>query len=121
MNHRANPFQVVDIPLERRGMAAFQELKAGRHVMYALLEVDVTVARKFIEEYAARTGEQLSFTGFLISCLAQAVEFAAPQDYRHYFLEADRSVTALPSRGDGIARILRCSRRGRRRFIGRIE
>ena len=42
--------------------------------MYALLEVDVTVARKFIEDYETKTGEQLSFTGYLISCLARAVE-----------------------------------------------
>ncbi len=51
--------------------------------MYALLEVDVTIARKFIEDYKAQTGEQLSFTGYLISCLACAVdEDKAVQAYR---------------------------------------
>ena len=51
--------------------------------MYALLEVDVTVARKFIEDYKAKTGEQLSFTGYLISCLARAVdEDKSVQAYR---------------------------------------
>jgi pyruvate/2-oxoglutarate dehydrogenase complex dihydrolipoamide acyltransferase (E2) component len=74
MNNKSNPYHVVDFPPERRGMVAFQELKAGRHCMYALLEVDVTVARKFIEDYKAKTGEQLSFTGYLISCLAHAVD-----------------------------------------------
>jgi pyruvate/2-oxoglutarate dehydrogenase complex dihydrolipoamide acyltransferase (E2) component len=74
MNNKTTPHHVVDFPSERRGMAAFQELKAGRHCMYALLEVDVTVARKFIEDYKAKTGEQLSFTGYLISCLACAVD-----------------------------------------------
>ena len=38
--------------------------------MYALLEVDVTVARKFIEDREAKTGEKPSFTGYLISYLA---------------------------------------------------
>ena len=42
--------------------------------MYALLEVDVTVPRQFIEDYKVKTGEQLSFTGYLISCLARAVD-----------------------------------------------
>ena len=74
MNHKTNPYRVIDLPPERRGMAAFQELKAGKHIMYALLEVDVTVARKFIEDYTAKTGEQLSFTGYLISCLGRAVD-----------------------------------------------
>jgi pyruvate/2-oxoglutarate dehydrogenase complex dihydrolipoamide acyltransferase (E2) component len=64
-------------------MAAFQELKSGRHVMYALLEVDVTLARHYIEDYKAKTGEQLSFTGYLISCLARAVdEDKSVQAYR---------------------------------------
>jgi len=74
MNNVTNPYHLVEFPPERRGMAAFQELKAGRHNMYALLEVDVTLPRKFIEDFKAKTGEQLSFTGYLISCLARAVD-----------------------------------------------
>ena len=51
--------------------------------MYGLLEVDVTVARQFIEEYKAQTGELLSFTGYLAFCLARAVdEDKAVQAYR---------------------------------------
>jgi len=42
--------------------------------MYGLLEVDVTVAKQFIEENKAQTGEQLSFTGYLAFCLARAVD-----------------------------------------------
>jgi len=38
--------------------------------MYGLLEVDVTVARRFIAEHKALAGETLSFTGFLAYCLA---------------------------------------------------
>lgn len=74
MNDKNGAYQIVEMSAERRGMAAYQELKGERHCMYGLLEVDVTLARKFIEAYSARTGEQLSFTGFLISCLAQAVD-----------------------------------------------
>ncbi len=74
MNKTTASYHIVDMPAERRGMAAFLDLKSDRHVMYALLEVDVTSARKFIEEVKAATGEQLSFTGYLIYCLALAVE-----------------------------------------------
>jgi pyruvate/2-oxoglutarate dehydrogenase complex dihydrolipoamide acyltransferase (E2) component len=42
--------------------------------MYGLLEVDVTVARQLIAEHKARTGETLSFAGFLTFCLARAVD-----------------------------------------------
>jgi pyruvate/2-oxoglutarate dehydrogenase complex dihydrolipoamide acyltransferase (E2) component len=41
--------------------------------MYALLEVDVTIARQFIAAHKAHTGETLSFTGYMTFCLAQAV------------------------------------------------
>jgi pyruvate/2-oxoglutarate dehydrogenase complex dihydrolipoamide acyltransferase (E2) component len=74
MNNKSTTYHVVEFPAERRGMAAYLDLKSGRHVMYALLEVDVTDARKFIEDYKLKTGEQLSFTGYLIACLARAVE-----------------------------------------------
>jgi pyruvate/2-oxoglutarate dehydrogenase complex dihydrolipoamide acyltransferase (E2) component len=42
--------------------------------MYGLLEADVTVAQQLIAEHKERTGEKLSFTGFLVYCLAQAVD-----------------------------------------------
>ena len=74
MNNKAGSYQVIDFPVERRAMPAYLDLKTGRHVMYALLEVDVTVVRNFIEVYNAQTGEQLSFTGYLALCLAYAVE-----------------------------------------------
>ncbi len=73
MSQEEGSIHIVDFPPDRQGMSAFQDLKSGRHAMYALLEVDVTRARRFIEEYKAKTGEALSFTGYLVGCLAQAV------------------------------------------------
>ena len=52
----------------------FIDLSSWKHRMYGLLEVDVTVARQFIAAYKARTGERLSFTGYLTFCLARAVD-----------------------------------------------
>ncbi|MBC8262869.1 MAG: 2-oxo acid dehydrogenase subunit E2 [Anaerolineales bacterium] len=45
-----------------------------RHIVHGLLEVDVTRARQFIRQHKARTGEALSFTAFIITCLARAVD-----------------------------------------------
>jgi pyruvate/2-oxoglutarate dehydrogenase complex dihydrolipoamide acyltransferase (E2) component len=45
-----------------------------RHIMHGLLELDVTQARQYIRDYKARTGESLSFTAFVIACLAKAAE-----------------------------------------------
>ena len=55
-------------------MANANKLYWQKHFMYGLLEVDVTIARQFIEERRARTGEQMSFTAYLTFCLARAVD-----------------------------------------------
>jgi pyruvate/2-oxoglutarate dehydrogenase complex dihydrolipoamide acyltransferase (E2) component len=74
MNEKTGPDHVIDLPADRRGMPSFNDLYWRKHCMYGLLEVDVTVAKQFIEENKAQTGEQLSFTGYLAFCLARAVD-----------------------------------------------
>jgi pyruvate/2-oxoglutarate dehydrogenase complex dihydrolipoamide acyltransferase (E2) component len=67
-------FQIVELSTARRFMRNMLELAGPQHCMYGLLEVDVTVARQFIAEHKAHGGETLSFTGFLVACLAGAVD-----------------------------------------------
>jgi pyruvate/2-oxoglutarate dehydrogenase complex dihydrolipoamide acyltransferase (E2) component len=83
MSDRTGPYRVVELTPARRMMINMLDLPGPKHCMYGLLEVDVTVARRFIAEHKARTGETLSFTGFLTYCLARAVdENKAVQAYR---------------------------------------
>lgn len=84
MKTKTGPYQVIAFSAERRFMANFLNLTwANKHNMYGLLEVDVTVVKRFIEDYKARTGELLSFTGYLVLCLAHAVdEYKMVQTYR---------------------------------------
>ena len=74
MSENAGPYRVVDLTPGRRLMINMLNLSGPAHNMYGLLEVDVTVARRFIAEHKARTGETLSFTGFLTLCLGRAVD-----------------------------------------------
>ena len=74
MNQKIGPYHVVDLPSARRDTPNFLEMYWWRHYIYGLLEVDVTVARQFIAEHKARTGETLSFTGYLAFCVARAVD-----------------------------------------------
>ena len=74
MTEKTGPYQVVELTRERRMMINMLDLPGPRHCMYGLLEVDVTVARRLIAGHKERTGETLSFTGFLVYCLARAVE-----------------------------------------------
>ena len=67
-------YQVVPYAKIRRFMAAEFRLSHRMPMIHGLIEVDVTRARAFLREYKAQSGEALSFTAFLIACLAQAVE-----------------------------------------------
>jgi len=74
MSEKVGPFQVVDLSPGRRVMINMLSLAGSKRSMYGLLEVDVTAVRQFIAEHKTRTGETLSFTGYLAFCLARAVE-----------------------------------------------
>jgi len=72
-------------PFSKARQMVVEVLRLGdhKHMIHGLLEVDVTVARRFIRDYEARTGEQLSFTAFIITCLGKAVsEDKSVQAYR---------------------------------------
>lgn len=49
------------------------ELGIKKHHIPFLFEVDVTEAHEYIREFKARTGEGLSFTGWVVKCIGQAV------------------------------------------------
>ena len=83
MPKTALSYQVVDVPPARRNTHNYLDLYWWKHSIYALLEVDVTDARQFIENHRVQTGEALSFTGYLAFCLARAVD-------------EDKSVQAYP-------------------------
>ncbi|HEY6012791.1 MAG TPA: hypothetical protein VIU37_02245, partial [Candidatus Limnocylindrales bacterium] len=65
-------FQVVPVPRAQRQIGDWLVQAARRHTMHALLEVDVTDARRAIRAARARTGEPLSFTAYVVACLARA-------------------------------------------------
>ncbi|MFN2196787.1 MAG: 2-oxo acid dehydrogenase subunit E2 [Anaerolineales bacterium] len=74
MQENTRPHQDINLTPARRAWLNILDLPRPTHVMYALLEVDVTAARTFIAAHKALTGESLSFTGYLAACLARAVE-----------------------------------------------
>src|SRR5512144_3083691 len=83
MKEKLGSYHVVDLPVARRDTPNLLDLYWWSHCVYGLLEVDVTVPRQFIADHKARTGEALSFTGYLSYCLARAVdEYKSVQAYR---------------------------------------
>lgn len=83
MKQQHADYQVVPYPKLRRIIAVMLRSFQRMPMMHGLIEVDVTRARAHLREHKAKTGESLSFTAFLIACLAKAVdEHKAVQAYR---------------------------------------
>lgn len=74
VNEKTGPYQVVELTPGRRVWLDTLDMSWASHSIYGLLEVDVTIARQFIADHKERTGETLSFTGYLAFCLARAVD-----------------------------------------------
>jgi pyruvate/2-oxoglutarate dehydrogenase complex dihydrolipoamide acyltransferase (E2) component len=83
MKKKHNDYEIVPYPKLRRALALTLHSVQSKPMIHGLLEVDVTKAREFLREHKANTGESLSFTAFIITCLAQAVdENKSVQAYR---------------------------------------
>jgi pyruvate/2-oxoglutarate dehydrogenase complex dihydrolipoamide acyltransferase (E2) component len=66
--------RVVPAPRIRQVYIDTLHLGHRKHTVHGLFEADVTTARQFIAGHKARTGETLSFTAFVLSCLGQAID-----------------------------------------------
>ena len=67
-------YQIIPFPKIRRLMVDGGRMARQKHLIHGLVEMDVTEARRLIREHKTKTGESLSFTAFIISCLGQAVD-----------------------------------------------
>lgn len=71
-------YEVLPYPKIRRLMEDGGRLGREKHMVHGLFEMDVTEARRAIHEYRTRTGEGLSFTAFVVTCVGRAVERHKP-------------------------------------------
>src|SRR5438045_3389373 len=103
MKQKHADYKMVSYPKSRRFMAAARRSVQRTPRMHGLIEVDVSRARAHLRDHKAKTGEALSFTAFIIACLAKAVdEHKAVQAYRkgrnHLILFDDVDVTTYIER-----------------------
>ena len=85
VTHKIKPYKLVPFPAERRVIVDAGRLAARRHIVHGLLEFDVTTPRELTRQHKANTGEALSFTAFIVACLAQAIAATpAVQAYRDW-------------------------------------
>jgi len=112
MNMDPVQYQTLPFPMERKVTIQGGRLASRKHTIHALIEVDVTEPRRLIREYKEHTGEALSFTAFVITCLGQAIEqnkrMHAYRNWRNrliLFDEVDVN-TMIEAEADGRKRVI---------------
>lgn len=74
MKQQQGEGRVVPYPKAKRFLEAAIRVTNRKPMIHGLLEVDVTKARAILRDHQARTGESLSFTAFIMTCLGKAVD-----------------------------------------------
>ena len=103
MKQKRDDYEVVPYPKLRRVLEVMYPSVQRKPMIHGLIEVDVTRAREFLHEHKAKTGESLSFTAFIIACLARAVDEnksvqACRQGSKHLVLFDDVDVASTIER-----------------------
>jgi pyruvate/2-oxoglutarate dehydrogenase complex dihydrolipoamide acyltransferase (E2) component len=62
------------LSFNRKMIAASAAVTASKSTFHSLAEVDITLPRRLIREHFEKTGEKLSFTAYVVYCLAQVVK-----------------------------------------------
>lgn len=119
MNDRGD--RIEPLPPRRRGTVDYMRAAGRRSDVHGLVEVDVTEARRRIRAIEDETGEAVSFTAFLVDCLAEAIEdhprVNAYRDWRgrvHVFDDVDVNVlveAAVDGDRIGVPHVLRAADR----------
>jgi len=62
------------LSFNRKMVAASAAVTARKSTIHSLCKTDITLPRRMMREHQERTGEKLSFTAYIVYCLAQVVK-----------------------------------------------
>ncbi len=62
------------VSFNRKMVAASAAVTARKSTIHSLCETDITLPRRMMREHFERTGEKLSFTAYIVYCLAQVIK-----------------------------------------------
>ncbi|MFN8418666.1 MAG: 2-oxo acid dehydrogenase subunit E2 [Anaerolineae bacterium] len=110
-NNDDKGYSILPFPPIRQITLDMGRMHLRRHLMVGLLEFDVSAAREAIRKHKEATGEALSFSAFVVACLARAIaDQPRVQAYRNWrnqlivfsdvdvamLIETEVNATAMP-------------------------
>lgn len=67
-------YKSIPLGFNRHVVIASASVTKEKNTIHAITEVDITEPRRLIKEYFDRTGEKLSLTAYIVTCLAQVIK-----------------------------------------------
>src|SRR5512133_2365365 len=69
-----NGYKSSPLSFNRRAVIASATVTKEKNAIHSLTEVDLTEPRKLIKEHFEKTGEKLSLTAYIVTCLAHVIK-----------------------------------------------
>jgi pyruvate/2-oxoglutarate dehydrogenase complex dihydrolipoamide acyltransferase (E2) component len=95
-------YRAVPFTLNRRMVAASASVGRKQNNIQTIVEVDISEPRRLMHEHQQQTGEKLSLTAYVVTCLAQAIaEHPNLNSFRkgsHLILLEDVTISVLVER-----------------------
>lgn len=69
-----NGYKSLPLSFYRQAIIASASVTKEKNAIHSFTEVDITEPRRLIKEHFERTGEKLSLTAYIVTCLAQVIK-----------------------------------------------
>jgi pyruvate/2-oxoglutarate dehydrogenase complex dihydrolipoamide acyltransferase (E2) component len=69
-----NGYKSLPLGFYRQAIIASASVTKEKNAIHSFTEVDITEPRRLIKEHFERTGEKLSLTAYIVTCLAQVIK-----------------------------------------------
>ena len=73
MNHKRG-YKSIPLGFNRRMVAASASVTKTKNTIHSLTEVDINEPRRLMQEHFERTGEKLSLTAYVVTCLGRVIQ-----------------------------------------------
>jgi len=70
---KSKGYKSVPVTFNRRAVIASATVTKEKNAIHCITEIDISEPRRLIREHLEKTGERLSFTAYIIACLARVV------------------------------------------------
>jgi len=67
-------YKTLPLSFNRRAVIASATVTKEKNTIHSITDVDITVPRKLIDDHFRKTGEKLSLTAYIVTCLARVVK-----------------------------------------------